>query len=239
MFQQERINSLLLAFKNMMRGNQAQIWTAMPCIVESYDAEKQTCTLQVAIKSGVQDIKTGTVTQTQLPILPDVPVQWPSGGDWSQTFPLKKGDEGIAIFACRCIDSWWQSGGVQTQAEQRMHDLSDAMFVPGIRSQARKLTNVSTDQTELRNEDGTIKFATTATGFKVQGTFEVDGVTTLTGNLQLGGQILAQNGAQYAGNLHIGGTVTGDTDVVAGGKSLKAHVHSGVAVGGANTGPNT
>ncbi len=236
MDQQERIDSKLLAFKSQLDGRQAAIWTALPCIVVDYDATRQTCTLQAAIQSNVQNIQTGKVVPTTLPVFPDVPVQFVSGGGWTITTPLKAGDEGIGIFSSRCIDSWWQSGGVQKQAELRMHDLSDCMFVPGIRSQPHKLSNVSTDQLEIRNDAGTAKLATTETGFKVTGTFEVDGVTTITNNLQLGGQILSQTGAQYPGNMHVGGTITGDTDVVAGGISGKSHIHP--APGG-NTGPPT
>jgi len=39
-----------------------------------------------------------------------------------------------------------------------------------------------------------------------------------------------------AGDLSVTGTITGTVDVVGGGKSLKTHVHGGVAVGGSNTG---
>jgi len=51
-------------------------------------------------------------------------------------------------------------------------------------------------------------------------------LTELTGNLTVEGSVTAQ------------GTVTGTTDVVANGKSLKAHLHGGVTAGGASTGPN-
>lgn len=38
------------------------------------------------------------------------------------------------------------------------------------------------------------------------------------------------------GDLNVTGTITGTVDVVGGGKSLKTHVHGGVAFGGSNTG---
>lgn len=41
---------------------------------------------------------------------------------------------------------------------------------------------------------------------------------------------------EVTGDISCDGTVTGATDVVGGGKSLKSHVHSGVQAGGANTG---
>lgn len=41
-----------------------------------------------------------------------------------------------------------------------------------------------------------------------------------------------------SGNLNVAQTVAGAVDVTAAGKSLKAHVHNGVAAGPANSGPN-
>lgn len=40
----------------------------------------------------------------------------------------------------------------------------------------------------------------------------------------------------HTGPINVTGTVTASTDVIGGGKSLKSHVHSGVVVGGGNTG---
>lgn len=215
----ERIDDLQVAVREAVQGSLPSIWTSMPGIIQSYDAASQTCEVQPAIKSQVT-AQDGTKSWVQLPLCVDVPVQFASGGGWTQTFPIAKGDEGIIMFSCRCIDSWWQSGGVQTQAELRLHDLSDGIFVPGIRSQAKKLQNVASDQCELRNDAGTLKLSTTATGFKMIGTFELDG------NLMLNGQILAPEGATYAGNIATTGTVSqgvGTADSV----TLGGHVHTG------------
>lgn len=44
---------------------------------------------------------------------------------------------------------------------------------------------------------------------------------------------------EVTGTIHTPSTITGDTDVVGGGKSLKTHTHGGVQTGGGNTGaPN-
>ena len=58
-------------------------------------------------------------------------------------------------------------------------------------------------------------------------------------NLLLSGQILGANGAAYSGNIHTTGTITGDTDVIAGGKSGKTHVHGGVTPGSGSSAPPT
>jgi predicted transcriptional regulator len=70
------------------------------------------------------------------------------------TFPVKAGDEVLIVFASRCIDSWWQSGGVQVPIEERMHDLSDGFAILSPTSQPKKLSSVSTSNAQLRTESG-------------------------------------------------------------------------------------
>jgi hypothetical protein len=63
----------------------------------------------------------------------------------------------------------------------------------------------------------------------------VNGALVVTGNIQAGGALLSQTGSLYTGNIHTSGTITGDTDVIAAGKSGAHHVHGGVATGGGST----
>jgi hypothetical protein len=149
----ERINDPVEATRAALDGKQAEMWTALPGIVESYDAERQTCTVQPTIKGKVET-QGGAVSSVALPLLVDVPVIFPSGGGFTLTFPIAQGDECLVVFSCRCIDAWWQSGGVQEPLEARMHDLSDGFAIVGPRSQARKLADVSTTNTQLRTDDG-------------------------------------------------------------------------------------
>lgn len=51
-----------------------------------------------------------------------------------ETFPLSKGMECILLFSDREIESWFINGGNNTQAYPRMHDLTDAIAIVGIRS---------------------------------------------------------------------------------------------------------
>lgn len=105
---------------------------------------------------------------------------FPGGGGFELTFPLAAGDEGIVVFASRCIDAWWQQSGVQPQAELRMHDLSDGMFIPGMFSQPRLPSPApSTSVPTLRNSDATVKLEFIPGGFKI------------TGNLQVTGSVIA------------------------------------------------
>lgn len=50
------------------------------------------------------------------------------------TYPLKKGDECILLFSDREIESWFVNGQTNADKYPRMHDLTDAIALVGIRS---------------------------------------------------------------------------------------------------------
>jgi hypothetical protein len=133
MDRRERADDPEAALKAALRGFQAGLWTAMPATLQSYDAAKLTCSAQPTIQAVLQ-AKDGTFSNLTMPLCVDCPVIFPSGGGFTLTFPLAAGDEGLLIFASRCIDQWHAQGGTQAQAERRMHDLSDGFFLPGPRS---------------------------------------------------------------------------------------------------------
>lgn len=139
-----------MAFASLMTG----MWSAMPAIVESYNAVAGTISCQPTI-NGKQTLPNGTVQDFKMPLLVDVPVCFPRGGGCVLTMPIAQGDEVLVVFADRCIDGWWQLGGVQTQTDMRLHDLSDGFAIPGPWSQPRALANVSTTTAQLRSLDGT------------------------------------------------------------------------------------
>lgn len=132
-------------------GHQSQIWTAIPGIIQSFDAAKLTCSVQPAISGKVTN-PDGSIIEQKMPMLLDCPVVFPGGGGCTLTFPIAAGDECLVVFSSRCIDSWWAYGGVQGQAEHRMHDLSDGFAHVGVRSQPRKFT--AAGATQLRTDDG-------------------------------------------------------------------------------------
>ncbi|OCY62110.1 hypothetical protein BFR79_00715, partial [Acinetobacter pittii] len=92
-----------------------------------------------------------------LPLIPDVPVCWPKAGGFALTFPVKRGDECLVHFSSRCIDLWWQNGGIQPPFENRKHDLSDGFATFAPQSQPKRLKSVATDAVELRNDAGNAK----------------------------------------------------------------------------------
>ena len=126
-------------FRSLTEKIASELRVAAPGIIQSYNAGTNTATVQLAIREKVNQMD-GTTQDTDLPLLLDCPVMMPRGGGFALTFPVAAGDECLVVFADACIDSWWQSGGVQNQAEKRRHDLSDGIVIPGLWSQPNRLT---------------------------------------------------------------------------------------------------
>ena len=126
-------------FRSLTEKIGSELRVAAPGIIQSYNAGTNTATVQLAIREKVNQMD-GTTADTDLPLLLDCPVMMPRGGGFALTFPVAAGDECLVVFADACIDSWWQSGGVQSQAEKRRHDLSDGIVIPGLWSQPNRLT---------------------------------------------------------------------------------------------------
>lgn len=159
----EDLNSPEEAQLTAMEGLQSKMWTALPGIVADVDLEAQTCSVQPSIQ-GVTSDRNNQELDVNLPLLINVPIVWPRAGGFALTMPLAAGDEVLVIFSSRAIDSWWQNGGVGTQVEARMHDLSDGFAIPGPTSQPKKLANVSATGAQLRNEAGTAYIEITVAG---------------------------------------------------------------------------
>lgn len=185
---------------------------SMPGIIQSFDHDAVTAVVQPAIK-GVELDESGADVSVNIPLLVDVPVVFPRGGGCTLTFPVKAGDECLVIFADRCIDFWWQSGGVQEPVDERMHDLSDAFCIVGPQSQAKKIGGISTSAVELRSDDGETKLSLNPANGAISGTapggFNLNGLKILSdGRLQL-----------------VDGSI------------VDKHTHGGVESGGSNTAP--
>lgn len=201
-------------WKEILRQALTDLRVSIPAIVQSFDPETQTVTVQVAIREVV---KTPAGPQnTDIYPIAFVPVVFPSAGGFSLTLPVQPGDEGMLVFCDMCIDLWWVRGGVQNQFERRRHDVSDCGFYPGGRSKPRSLSNYSTDSAQLRSDDGSA-YVEIAAGQIVN--------------------IVAPGGLNISADVVVTGSVTASEEITGNGIALSTHVHTGVQTGGSDTGP--
>lgn len=226
-------------------GLRSGLWTSMPGIIQSFNAGAVTATVQLAIK-GIVHAPDGTAQFVNMPLLVDVPVHFPRGGGCTLTFPVTKGDECLVVFAARCIDGWWQSGGVQAPMDPRIHDLSDGFAFVGFFSQATKIGGISTASTQLRSNDGATYIDLNPSTKKVKivapGGFDViaplstfsagvtiSGLLTFVGGMV--GSAASGAAAVFNGILNVIGQIT------ANGKRVDdTHTHNGVQPGSGNSG---
>ena len=238
MDRRERQDDPVEAQRAAMDGKQAEIWTALPGIIQSFDAQAMTVVVQPAIMGQVtdQDGKSSSVT---MPLLPDVPVVFPGGGGFTLTFPIKNGDECLVVFSSRCIDAWWQNGGVGAPMEPRMHDLSDGFALVGVRSQARKFS-VDAANVQLRSDDGsTFIEMTPEKELHAEGPSAVTvksgvSITLDAPQILLKGAISMTSGDGGDTTAQLSGSLDVSEDVKAGNISLHNHTHPGDS--GGNTG---
>lgn len=143
-------------YKRMLDNQSAKIRVAIPAQVVSFDPTKQTIVAQPLIREKMIDRATGEIQWYTLPPFPDVPVQYPQGGNFVLTMPVTAGDEVLLVFQDMSFDSWWASGGIQNWVDRRRHDLSDAIAILGINSVPNVIKNISSNATELRAKDGSL-----------------------------------------------------------------------------------
>ena len=104
----------------------------LPGRVERYDADSCRASVQLLILEGYQD-EDGERRTEPLPVITDVPVQFPGAGAIRIKWPIAIGDFVTVFFASRAVGEWLEStGGLIDPVDDRDHDLSDALAVPGL-----------------------------------------------------------------------------------------------------------
>lgn len=172
--------------RTALDGLAARLWTALPCIVQSYDPAGPSISAQPTAQVSVQQ-SDGSTRLTTLPMLVDVPVIFPGGGGVSLTFPVQAGDECLVVFASRPIDTWWQNGGISAPGARRSHSLADGIAILGLRSRSNAPPAISTTEVQLRSDDGTTRVALDAAAEKISMHAGALSVTLSPTRVDLGG----------------------------------------------------
>ena len=144
------LQDLLTRFRESLL---ADLHTSLPGKVVKYDSTTQKADVQPLIKERYTD-ESGAQQSRELPVIPSVPVQFPGAGGYRITFPVAVGDTGLIMFAEASLDKWLVSGGTVEPADERRHDLTDAVFLPGLRDFGHALTSAPTDRATFGKDDG-------------------------------------------------------------------------------------
>ena len=131
----------------------ADLHTALPGKIVRYDASTQKADVQLLIKERYND-ESGATQARELPVIPAVPVQFPGAGGYRITFPVANNDTGLVVFSEASLDKWLVSGGTVDPSDDRRHDLTDAVFLPGLRDFGHALGSAPTDRATFGKDDG-------------------------------------------------------------------------------------
>lgn len=207
--------------------------TATVAVVVAFDGDG--CTVDVQPLIAMTRKVEGTQS-IPLPIIRGVPIML-YGSTKLGLFvcpPIGPGDEGVLVISDRALDDWQDGSmgkvaGTPSGEAIRHHDITDAMFYPGVQRAADILSDYPDTAIQLRNRDGTtvVSLDETSIETKVVGGASMrqeglvtafDGNVTVDGNLLVsgvGGGNLTMNGdltlngsLAVTSNVTVGGTVT-------------------------------
>lgn len=109
---------------------------AFPAKVRSYDNAKQTLECEPVIERA----------DLEIPVLSDVPVVFPGGGDFFLSFPIVAGDF-VLIVCCDVDFSQWSATGDKAKENFRARHGLNAVAIPMLRPSTKALA--STSATEI------------------------------------------------------------------------------------------
>lgn len=132
--------------------------TALPGVVQSFDATTQLADVQVTIR------RTLAGEPVNLPLLASVPVRFLRCGSFTITLPLVQGDHVLLIFSERSIDTWLTSGEISSPADVRRHSLSDAFAIPMMYPQTDVISDFDDTNLQIRKTDGSSSITITEGG---------------------------------------------------------------------------
>lgn len=128
--------------------------TMLPGRFEEYDPAEQRATVKPLVQRRVLTEDGGEFLES-VPVIPDVPVMFPSVAGFVMTFPVKQGDFCMLFFAERSIDTYLAGDGSDSDPNDfRMHDLTDCVAMPGLPPFAKARKRADADDMVVGADEG-------------------------------------------------------------------------------------
>lgn len=129
----------------------AELRVALPGEIQSFDPATQLASVKPLLREDYET-ETGGRGVEALGVVNDVPVVFPGGGGFAQTWPVKQGDPCLLIICDRSLDRWIASGGDIDPIDVRRHDLSDAVAILGVRAKPGALSEFDSSRAVWGNK---------------------------------------------------------------------------------------
>lgn len=108
----------------------AEIYTALPVKVQSFDSGNNTVDVIPMVRSPIERLDGSTLNE-DLPVIPAVPVQWMQTNRFSFTFPIQPGDFGLILVQTFSDSSFLDTGAVSNPGDVRRNHIANCRFLPG------------------------------------------------------------------------------------------------------------
>lgn len=129
----------------ILRGAAVSINCVQIGIIRAFDPATQLANIEIAMKQVKVIQGDGTKILENYPLLMECPVFVLSGGGSFISLSVAPGDTCIVLFNDRNIDTWVNSGLVAEPGTSRLHDMSDAFALVGIKPASAPITNYLAD----------------------------------------------------------------------------------------------
>lgn len=173
--------------KQVVREAQITLNAVQIGIIQSFDPSEQSATIRLVFKQVLSISPDGTRTLREHPLILKCPVMTLFGGESFINLPIASGDYCIVLFNDREMDNWFVNGGVQVPSSGRVHDLSDAIAIVGIRSLQNSITDFLANGIRLQfSENSRIDITTDAIN-SIAALFTHTGSMIITQDLEVGG----------------------------------------------------
>lgn len=127
------------------------VHTHLPAVILSYDPALKKVSVRPTIKKTLSD-----GTTASMPIISNVPLISPFGGNQGLSLPVKVGDYCLLMFSERSLDRWLTFGGEVDNSDPRVFDLNDAIAIAGLMPFNQTSGIANNEDIVLKNSNGTI-----------------------------------------------------------------------------------
>lgn len=185
--------------------------------IQSFDKGTQLANIKISMKQVVSVAEDGTETYQDYPLLMECPVIVLFGGVDVLTLPVEVGDNCLVFFNDREIDNWLNNGDGTYPVTARLHDISDAFAIVGIRPLTNSITNYLANGIRLSHGIGNSQIDLTddliesiAELFLHNGNMQVTGDVLIEGDTEINGDERVDQNVSIGGNLTIEGETYGN-----------------------------
>ena len=119
------------------------IYTSIPASVLEYDKDANEVKLKLEVELLDSD---------NAPLIA-CKVHFPGDSDYVVVHAIKEGSQGMAMFSCRAINKYIETG--DTQSSKHQFSQNDVWFIPGINSDDKAIKNAPAEGLRLQNRIGT------------------------------------------------------------------------------------